>query len=83
MRFLLRVLVSAAALAVANLLAVLPALHAARSRPADLLRGELEAAAALVFARALPGGVELAPGESRSYAQWLGQGLGAEAEAGA
>ena len=32
--------VLAAALAVANLLAVLPALHAARSRPADLLRAE-------------------------------------------
>jgi hypothetical protein len=34
------VLLAAAALAVANLLAVLPALHAARSRPADLLRAE-------------------------------------------
>jgi hypothetical protein len=32
--------VAAAALAAANLLAVLPALHAARSRPADLLRAE-------------------------------------------
>jgi hypothetical protein len=39
--------------------------------PADLLRSELEAAAALVFAQALPGGVELGPDESRSYAEWL------------
>ena len=34
------VLLAAGALAAANLLAVLPALHAARSRPADLLRAE-------------------------------------------
>jgi ABC-type lipoprotein release transport system permease subunit len=34
------ILLAAAALAAANLLAVLPALHAARSRPADLLRAE-------------------------------------------
>src|SRR5207249_1356996 len=33
-------LLAAAALTAANLLAVLPALHAARSRPADLLRTE-------------------------------------------
>jgi hypothetical protein len=39
--------------------------------PADLLRSELEATAALVFARALPGGVEPGPDESRSYAEWL------------
>ncbi|MEP7022848.1 MAG: hypothetical protein ABJB47_03360 [Actinomycetota bacterium] len=39
--------------------------------PADVLRSELEAAAALVFARALPGGVELGTDDSRSYAQWL------------
>jgi hypothetical protein len=39
--------------------------------PADLLRSELEGTAALVFAEALPGGVELGPGESASYAQWL------------
>ena len=39
--------------------------------PADLLRGELEATAALVFAQALPGGVEPGPDESRSYAEWL------------
>lgn len=41
--------------------------------PADLLRGELQATAALVFAQALPGGVEPGPDESRSYAEWLGQ----------
>jgi hypothetical protein len=39
--------------------------------PADLLRSDLEAAAALVFAEAVPGGVELGPGESMSYAEWL------------
>jgi hypothetical protein len=42
--------------------------------PADLLRRALEATAALVFAQALPGGVELGPDESRSYAEWLGPG---------
>jgi hypothetical protein len=41
--------------------------------PADLLPGELQATAARVFAHALPGGVEPGPGESRSYAEWLGQ----------
>jgi hypothetical protein len=41
--------------------------------PASLLRSELQAAAALVFDRALPGGVEPGPDQSRSYAQWLGQ----------
>ncbi len=40
--------------------------------PADLLRSELQATAALVFAQALPGGVEPGPDESRSYAEWLG-----------
>jgi len=40
--------------------------------PAGLLRSELEATAALVFAQALPGGVEPGPDESRSYAEWLG-----------
>jgi hypothetical protein len=40
--------------------------------PADLLRSELQAAAALVFAQALPAGVEPGPDESRSYAEWLG-----------
>ncbi len=39
--------------------------------PADLLRSELQATAALVFAQALPGGLEPGPDESRSYAQWL------------
>jgi hypothetical protein len=41
--------------------------------PASLLRSTLEATAALVFARAVPGGVEPGPDECRSYAQWLGQ----------
>jgi hypothetical protein len=41
--------------------------------PADLLRSELQATAMLVFAQALPGGVEPGPDESRSYAQWLYQ----------
>jgi len=39
--------------------------------PGDLLRSALEATAALVFAQALPGGVEPGPDESRSYAEWL------------
>jgi hypothetical protein len=39
--------------------------------PASLLRGELEATAARVFAHALPGGVEPGPDLSRSYADWL------------
>jgi hypothetical protein len=41
--------------------------------PADRLRAALEATAALVFAQALPGGMELGPDHSRSYAEWLGQ----------
>jgi len=41
--------------------------------PTDLLRRELEATAALVFAQDLPGGVQLGPDSSRSYAEWLGQ----------
>ncbi len=41
--------------------------------PATLLRSALEATAALVFAQALPGGLEPGPDESRSYAEWLGQ----------
>jgi len=41
--------------------------------PASLLRSELEATAALVFAQTLPSGVEFGLGDSRSYAQWLGQ----------
>jgi hypothetical protein len=51
--------------------------------PADLLRAALEATAALVFAQALPGGVEPGPDESRSYAEWLGQWPGAGSDAGA
>jgi hypothetical protein len=39
--------------------------------PAGLLRSALEATAALVFAQALPRGVEPGPDESRSYAEWL------------
>ena len=41
------------------------------SGPADLLRSELEATAALVFAEPLPGGKEIGLGESGSYADWL------------
>jgi hypothetical protein len=41
--------------------------------PADLLRGELEASAALVFAQPLPDGLEPSLDASRSYAEWLGQ----------
>jgi hypothetical protein len=41
--------------------------------PADLLRSELQATGALVFARALPGGAKPGLDESKSYAQWLGQ----------
>jgi hypothetical protein len=44
--------------------------------PASLIRSALEATAALVFAQALPGGVEPGPDESRSYAEWLCQRLG-------
>ena len=51
--------------------------------PADLLRSELEATAALVFAQALPGCVAPGPDESRSYAQWLGQRPGGGSDAGA
>jgi hypothetical protein len=51
--------------------------------PAGLLRSTLEAAAALVFAEPLPGGVEPGPDKSRSYAQWLGQRPGADNDADA
>ena len=51
--------------------------------PADLLRSELEATAALVFAEAMPGGVEPGPDDSRSYAEWLRRRPGAENDAGA
>ncbi len=46
--------------------------------PADLLRSELQATAALVFAHALPGSVEPGPDQSRSYAEWLSPRPGAE-----
>jgi hypothetical protein len=41
--------------------------------PPDVLRSELEAAAALVFALAPPGGLKLGAGHSMSYAAWLCQ----------
>jgi hypothetical protein len=51
--------------------------------PAGLLRGELRAAAALVFGQALPAGVQPGPDQSRSYAQWLSQRPGADSDASA
>jgi len=48
--------------------------------PADLLRGALEASAALVFAEAPPGGVKVGMDDSRSYAEWLWQRPGAAGE---
>jgi hypothetical protein len=51
--------------------------------PADLLRSELQATAALVFAHALPSGVQPGPDESSSYAQWLSLRLGADSNANA
>ena len=45
--------------------------------PAAALGGELDAAAALVFAQALPDGVELGMDDSKSYAQWLRRRPGA------
>ena len=39
--------------------------------PAGALRSQLEAAAALAFAQALPAGVKLGMDHSMSYAQWL------------
>jgi hypothetical protein len=50
--------------------------------PVDLLHGELQATAALVFAQPLPAGVEPGPDYSRSYAEWLGQPPGAESDVG-
>jgi hypothetical protein len=41
--------------------------------PAGLLRSEIEGAATLVFAQALPGRPEPGLDESKSYAGWLGQ----------
>jgi hypothetical protein len=48
--------------------------------PADLLRSELQATAALVFACALPGNVKPGPDESRSYGEWLCQRGGSQGE---
>jgi hypothetical protein len=45
--------------------------------PGDLLRSELKATVALVFAQALPGGVAPGQDESRSYAEWLSERPGA------
>lgn len=44
--------------------------------PTDALRRELDAAAAVVFADALPGGVELGIDDSQSYVRWLCAQLG-------
>ena len=41
--------------------------------PGGQLRGELAATAALVFAEAMPGGLEPGTDDSRSYAEWLSQ----------
>ncbi len=49
--------------------------------PADLLPSKLAAAAALVFAQAMPGGMEPGTDEARSYAEWLGQRPGADSDA--
>lgn len=49
--------------------------------PADLLRGGLEATAALVFAEAMPGGAAPGPDDSRSYAEWLCPGPAASCDA--
>jgi hypothetical protein len=51
--------------------------------PADLLRSELQATAALVFAQAMPGGVEPCLDESRSYAEWPCRRPGADSDADA
>jgi hypothetical protein len=51
--------------------------------PAESLRPGLEATAALVFTRALPGGVNLPIDDSGSYADWLRSGPGAAGDAGA
>jgi hypothetical protein len=51
--------------------------------PADLLRSELQATVAVVFAQALPGGVEPGMDDSRSYAQWLRQHTDAKSDADA
>jgi hypothetical protein len=48
--------------------------------PASLLRSALEATAALVFAQALPSGMEPGPDESTSYAKWLSWRPGADSD---
>ena len=45
------------------------------------LRSALETTAALVFADALPGGLQPGPDDSWSYAEWLGRRPGAESDA--
>lgn len=50
--------------------------------PVGLLRSQLQATAAHVFAEALPGGVEPGPDHSRSYPQWLGERPGADNDTG-
>ena len=51
--------------------------------PAALLRGQLEATAALVFAQAVPGGVEPGTDDSRSFSEWLCQQPGTGSDVGA
>jgi len=51
--------------------------------PADLLRSQLQATAALVFAHALPSGAQPGPDESSSYAQWLRLRLGTDSNSNA
>ena len=51
--------------------------------PADLLGSELRATATLVFAQALPSGMQPGLDESSSYAQWLSLRLGADSNANA
>jgi hypothetical protein len=51
--------------------------------PAGLLRSELQATATLVFAHALPSGVQPGRDESSSYAQWLSLRPGAGTNANA
>jgi hypothetical protein len=51
--------------------------------PAGLLRSQLQATAALVFAQALPSGGQPGPDDSSSYAQWLRLRLSADSNANA
>jgi hypothetical protein len=57
--------------------------EAAGPASVGLLRRDLEAAAALVFARELPAARELGPDDSMSYAEWLGGQLRAGSNADA